>query len=109
MAAMESMEGILRQELLRLQEAEKSYVREIAKLPRGSLQEKRIKGIIYPYLVSSKNSKISFRYLGSLSDPELKKLKEDIVLRKKYQALLRQVRQNIKRIRKIVRGKKRTI
>lgn len=106
---MKSMEGILKQELLRLKEAERSYIREIAKLPRGSLQEKRIKGIVYPYLVSSKDSKISYRYLGDLSELELRKLKEDLALRRKYQNLLREVRRNMKRIKGIIRGRKRAV
>ena len=103
------MEGILKQELLRLKETEKSYVREIRRFPKGSLQEKRIKGIAYLYLISSKKSKLSYRYLGGLSESELKKIKEDITLRKKYQGLLKEVRQDIKRITKILNGKRRAI
>lgn len=106
---MDTMKGILRQELLRLKETEKSYLREISRLPRGSLQQKRIKGIIYLYLVSSKNSKLSYRYLGGLSEEELKKLKEALALRKKYQALLKAVHQDIKKITRILHVKRRTI
>lgn len=106
---MKTMEGILRQELLRLKETEKSYVREILKLPRGSLQSKKIKGISYLYLVSSKNSKLSYRYLGACSDAELNKLKEAIVQRKKYQSLLKEVRQDIKRMTKMIHGKRRSV
>lgn len=100
------MEGILRQELLRLKETEKSYIREIKKLPRGSLQVKRIKDRRYLYLVSSKNSELSYRYLDNMPKEELQKLKENIVLRKKYQGLLREVRQDIERITKIIYGRK---
>ena len=98
------MEGILKQELARLKETEKSYVREIKKLPRGSLQVKRIKSRPYLYLVSSKNSKLGYRYLGNMPEEELQKLKEDIALRKKYRGLLKEVRQDIKRITKITHG-----
>ena len=103
------MEGILRQELLRLKETEKSYERAIAKLLRGTLQEKRIKGIAYLYLVSSKNSKLTYKCVSNLPEPELKKIKEDITLRKKYQTLLRGVRQDIKRIAKILHVKRRPV
>ena len=106
---MKTMEGILKQELLRLKETEKSYIREIGRLPKGSLQEKRIKGIAYLYLISSKNSKLSYRYLGGLAKDELKKIGEDIALRKKYQGLLKEVRQDIKRITKILNGKRRAV
>ena len=103
---MESMIGILKQELIRLKEAEKSYLREIEGLPQGSLQKKKIKGINYVYLVSSRRSRISYRYLRK---NELKKFKEEIALRKKYQKLLREVRNNIKRISGIVHAKRRAI
>ena len=106
---MKTMEGILKEELLRLKETEKSYAREIQKLPRGSLQSKRIKGNVYLYLVSSKASKLSYRYLGGLPEGELQKLKANIALRKKYQGLLKGVRQDIQRMTKIVHGRKRAI
>ena len=106
---MRSMIGVLKEELIRLKEAEKSCLREIKKLARGSLQVKKIKGIGYLYLVSSKNSKISYRYVGRLPESELEKLKEEIALRKKYQNLLKEVRNNIKRIARIVYGKRRAV
>jgi len=104
-----TMIGVLKEELLRLKEAEQSYLREIRKLPRGSLHVKKIKKIAYLYLVSSKYSKISYRYVGGVSENESKKLKDEIALRKKYQQLLKEVRSNIKRITKIVYGKRRTV
>ena len=106
---MKTMEGILKQELARLRETEKGYIREIAKLPRGTLQKKQIKGKSYLYLVSSKNSNLSYKCVSNLPEEELKKLRGAIVLRKKYQDLLRGVRQDIARITKIVYGKKRTV
>ncbi len=99
------MLGVLKEELIRLKETEKSYLREIKSLPRGSLQAKKIKGRNYLYLVSSKNSKISYQYIDGLSESALEKLKEEITLRKRYQSLLKEVRNNIKRIKKIVYGK----
>ena len=106
---MGTMDGILRQELIRLKEAEKSYVREIKKLPKGSFQRKRIKGADYVYLVFRKGSKIVSRYLDHLAGEDMKKLKAEIELRKKYQRLLKEVRQNMKRISKVLHGRRRTI
>lgn len=101
---MGSMHGVLKEEYQRLKFLEKSYLREIAKLPKGSLQEKRIKGVVYPYWVSSHQSKVRYRYVGNLPESKLKRLKEQLALRKKYQALLKDVRQNKKQIEKIIRG-----
>lgn len=106
---MKTMEGILKQELLRLKETEKGYRKQIVRLPRGSLHEKKIKGRVYLYLVSSRNSKLSYQYLGGMPEEELAKLKDEIDQRKKYQSLLKEVRQDIKRITKIINGKKRAV
>lgn len=106
---MGSMEGVLKEELGRLKELERGYHRVIRRLPKGSLQQKRINGIAYPYLVYRRSSKVVSRYLGRLSESELKKLKEEIEMRRKYQSLLRETRQNWNKIRKMLYGKKRTI
>lgn len=106
---MGSMEGILKEELERLRELERGYRKAIQKLPKGSLQQKRINGIAYPYLVYRRSSKVVSRYLGRLSELELKKLKEEIEMRRKYQSLLRETRQNQSKIHKMLYGKKRTI
>lgn len=104
---MGAVKGVLKEEYRRLESLEKRYLREIAKLQlqKGSLQEKVIKGVRYPYWVSSRKSKVRYRYLGNLQENKLKQLKEKLVLRKKYQALLKEVQKNKKQIFKIVHGK----
>ena len=101
---MGSMKGVLKEEYQRLKSLEKRYLREIAKLPKGSLQEKRIKGIVYPYWVSSHQSKVRYRYVGNLPESKLGLLQEQLALRKQYRALLKEVRHNKKQIEKIIRG-----
>ena|SRR3989338_6714706 len=103
---MKTMDGILKEELARLKVTEKGYAREIRKLPKGTIHEKRIKGHLYPYLVYSKGSKVIYRYVGKLADAELAKLKDDIALRKRYQKLRYETCQNIRRIEKILHGKR---
>ena len=106
---MGSMEGVLKEELGRLRELERGYRRAIRKLPKGSIQQKRINGIAYPYLVYRQASKVISRYLGRLSESDLKKLKEEIELRRKYQKLFRETRQNQHKIYRMLYGKKRTV
>ena len=106
---MKTMEGILKQELIRLKETEKSYIHEIEKLPKGSFQKKRINGIDYLYLVFRNGSKVVSEYVGDRSEEDLKKLKEDIEIRKKFVKLLKETRQNIKRISGILRGRRKTV
>ena len=106
---MGSMEGVLKEELGRLRELERGYRRAIRKLPKGSVQQKQINGIAYPYLVYRQSDKVISQYLGKLSESELKKLKEEIELRKNYQKLLRETRQNRDKIYRMLYGKKRTV
>ncbi len=101
---MGSMQGVLKEEYARLKSLEKRYLHEIAKLPKGSLQKKRIKGVVYPYWVSSHQSKIRYQYVGNLSEGEIERLSGQLALRKKYQSLLKDVRQNKKQIEKIIHG-----
>ena len=103
---MQAVEGILREELERLREAERSYEREIKKLPRGSIQHKKIKGVVYPYLAFRKGGKVVSQYLGRLPGGELEALKKGIELRGKCERLLREVRRNRSRIERMIRGKR---
>ena len=103
---MKALESVLREEQARLKEVEKGYAREIAKLPLGSLQEKRIKEKSYPYHVVSRKGKVRCEYLGRLSPEELQQLQDKIALRKKYKALLEEARSNQKQVARVLRGKK---
>ena len=106
---MGSMEAVLKEELGRLGDLGRGYRQAIRKLPKGSVQQKRINRIAYPYLVCRKASKVVSRYLGHLSESELNKLKEGIKLRRRYQELLKEARQNQIKIHKMLYGKKRAI
>ncbi|PIQ87103.1 MAG: hypothetical protein COV74_02130 [Candidatus Omnitrophica bacterium CG11_big_fil_rev_8_21_14_0_20_45_26] len=102
---MGSMVGVLREECARLSSLEKRYLREVKKLPKGSIQIKRIKGIAYPYLVFRKGEKVISKYLGRCSENELRKLKKTIEQRKQYEKHLKQVEHNLKRVSKMIHGK----
>jgi hypothetical protein len=97
------LRGILKEERERLKEVEKSYLREIANLPEGSIQIKKIKERSYPYRVRSKKGKVRCEYLGKMSEAKLKELKEKIARRKKYRSLLKEARANQKMIRRALR------
>ena len=104
---MGTLDGILKEELVRLIAVEKSYLREIKKLPKGSIQVKRIKGIAYPYRVVRQGKKVVSEYLGHRSERELEKLKQAIAQRKEYERHLKEAKHNIKRLSKMTRGKRR--
>ena len=90
------LKGILEEERGRLKLVEKGCLREIAKLPAGSIQIKKIKEHDYPYRVLSEKGKVRCEYLGKLSEAELKELKDKVALRKKYKLLLKDARSNQK-------------
>ena len=104
---MGTIDGILKEELERLAAAEKSYLREIKKLPKGSIQIKHIKGIAYPYRAIRQGEKVVSEYLGHCSEHKLEELKQAIAQRKKYEQRLKEVRRNIKHISRMARGKRR--
>ena len=103
------LEEILKEELGRLGEAIGSYQREVHRLPRGSVQRKRIRGHIYPYLAVRDGDKVRYRYLGQLPREKLEELGKSIELRRRYQQLLGEARANKERIEKMLHGKRRAV
>ena len=103
---MSALRGILKEELVRLSEAERSFKVAIAKLPKGSLQKKKIKGVSYFYLARRKGSRIVYEYLGNLEKADLKKLENEIGLRRRYERQLRNVRGKKEQLRRVVHGKR---
>lgn len=102
---MNSLVGVLKEEEERLHAAKKSYEREIARLPKGSVQIKEIKEISYAYLVYRDGAKVVSEYVGRPSDAEVKALKAQIEDRRRLQEGLREVVKNQGRVRRMLRGK----
>ena len=103
------LESVLKEESSRLREAEKSYLREIRKLPKGSFQKKKIRGIIYAYLVYRKGEVVIREYLGRFFEGKFNDLVEQIEQRQKCEKLLREVRRNQKRVLQMVHGRKKSV
>ena len=99
------IKDVLREELRNSLEIKKGYERELARLPRGSLIKKKIKGKEYYYLEYREKGKIKFVYKGKLSPQEVKKHDEIKKIRAKYRKLLSQVKKQIKYLEGILRGK----
>ncbi len=100
------IKGVLREELENSLWMKEDYERELAKLPKGSLIKKKIKGHEYYYLVLRKNGVVKFIYKGkTVSEAELRKDKEAKEYRAKYRKSLSQVKKQIKFLRSTLRGK----
>ncbi|MFA5167640.1 MAG: hypothetical protein WC530_03825 [Candidatus Omnitrophota bacterium] len=100
---MKVLKGILKEEEERLKEAVGSYEREIAKLPKGSVQLKRIKERDYAYRAYRRGERVVYEYVGDLKPEELKELKKKIELRQRYEKKLREVRVNLKEMKRMIR------
>ena len=98
--------SVLEEELANSLAMQKNYERELAKLPKGSLIKKNIKGHSYYYLVYREKGKVQFDYKGQPSEREIKKNKQAKEYRAKYRKLLSEVNQQIKFLRSVLRGKK---
>jgi hypothetical protein len=100
---MKVLKGILKEEKERLKEAQGSYEREIGKLPKGSVQIKKIKERDYAYRAYRKGKRVVYAYVGDLPPEELKELEKKIELRRLYERKLREVRQNLREVGRMVR------
>ena len=99
------IKGALKEELNNSLQMKRSFERELAKLPKGSLIKKKIKGHEYYYLLLRQNGKVKFIYKGKLSDDEVKKFKEVKEYRAKYRKSLSKIKKQIKFLRSALRGK----
>lgn len=104
---MRVIKSVLEEELANSLAMKKNYERELAKLPKGSLIKKTVKGHEYYYLVVREEGKVKFIYKGKdVSDKEKQTYHQAKEYRAKYRRLLSEVRKQIKFLRSTLRGKK---
>ena len=103
---MKVIKSVLEEELANSLEMQKNYEKELAKLPKGSLIKKNVKGHEYYYLVVREEGKVKFIYKGKqVSGKEIQKYKRAKEYRAKYRKLLSEVKKQIKFLRSALRGK----
>jgi len=100
---MKILNGVLNEELDRLNKLKKNYEKQIAKLPKGSLIRKNVKGNIYYYLNYRQEKKKIFKYIGKLPKKELGNLLDKIEERRKLEKLNKQVKKDIKKLEKMIK------
>jgi len=99
------IKGVLKEEFENSLRMKGGYERELAKLPKGSLIKKKVKGYEYYYLLLRQKGKVKFIYKGKVSEEEIKKYQEAKEYRAKYRKLLSQVKKQIRFLRSALRGK----
>lgn len=103
---MKVIKSVLQEELANSLAMKKNYEKELAKLPKGSLIKKNVKGHKYYYLVVREQGKVKFIYKGKeVSDKERRKYEQAKEYRAKYRKLLSEVKKQIKFLRSTLRGK----
>ncbi len=99
------IKSVLKEELANSLAMKKSYERELARLPKGSLVRKTIKGHEYYYLQVREKGKVRFVYKGRLADDEIERYEQAKRYRAKYRRLLSEVNKQVKFLRTTLRGK----
>lgn len=97
---------MLKEELERLQETERAYLKAIAKMPRGTpriLQRRNKKK--YLYLEYRNGAKVIHNYIGPQDSAKAKDFQEKVIQRKRYEKLLKETKSALKDVRKALRGK----
>ena len=103
---MSIIKSILEEELTRLEELSVFYKSKLAESPRGSISVKERQGKRYIYLACREDKKIIFNYVGK-DVPEVRNaLNERLQGRKEYQLKLHQVNENLREIKRALRGKR---
>jgi tRNA(Ser,Leu) C12 N-acetylase TAN1 len=102
---MKVLKGVLKEELANSLQMLRSYNRELAGLPKGSLVKKKIKGHQYYYLVTRTHGRVKFLYKGKILQQEVEKYKRIKEFRAKYRKNLSELKQQIRFLRRALRGK----
>lgn len=100
---MSILEGVLAEELERIQRNIASYESLLNQLPKGYLSIQLFGGKQYAYRKKRQGKRILSEYLGPVGSPEYAKAQSDYQERKRVEANLREMRQEEKKLRKALR------
>ena len=95
--------GVLQDELERNRRMQSRYRKEIDQLPKGSLFQRKIGEHQYYYLNYRDKSRVVSQYLGKLDPQNADDVRRNISDRKRYEDLLKKLRDEEKFIEKAIR------
>lgn len=99
------IKDMLNEELQNSLRARKAYKRAVARLPRGALVRKVIRGRPYYYLAFRDGRRVRFVYKGKMSKDEIARYEEAKKYRKKYRHQMSEINKQIRFLRKVLRGR----
>ena len=100
-----AIKPVLREELQNSLQMLSDYKAALAKLPKGSLIKKTVKGNLYYYLVYREADKVKFVYKGKLKQKEIEEFEELKRTRANYRKLVSQLKKQIKYLQGVLRGR----
>jgi len=103
---MSYIKNIMQEEHQRLQALYQKYMDKIDLLPKGSVSVKKRNKGEYLYLARRRDGKVKFDYIGSVDSENARKVLEQVRFRKDYELKLKQVKDNLRQIEKVIRGRK---
>lgn len=99
------IKGVLKEELHNSLKMKRNYEKEMKKLPKGSLYAKRIKKHVYYYIILRHKGAVRFIYKGKIAKDQIAKYNKAKELKAKYRKLLSKIKQQIKFLKRSLRGK----
>jgi hypothetical protein len=96
----------MQEEHQRLQALYQKYMDKIDLLPKGSVSVKKRNKGEYLYLARRRDGKVKFDYICSVDSENARKVLEQVRFRKDYELKLKQVKDNLRQIEKVIRGRK---
>lgn len=96
--------SVLQEELITAERLQRQYLQKIAALPQGSFIVRQVRKRRYGYLTFRQGGRVVQKYLGYMDDNKIAEFLEDIKRRRRYQKQLKSVCDQIKILRKALRG-----
>jgi hypothetical protein len=102
------VQGILEEELARMERLVAQYQVALSSLPRGSVRVRMRGSRSYLYLASREGQKVQDRYVGPVGSQEASKLESELAARSRYAGLLSQALAELSSLRRLC-GRRRSI
>ncbi len=100
-----AIKEVMMEELKNSRQMADDYEAALARLPKGNLIRKKIKGRDYFYLQVRDGGKVRFDYVKNPSVAMIEKYRRAKAARVKYRSLLAQAKRQIKFLERIVRAR----
>ena len=96
---------IVKEEYSRLNEALQVYSKRVAEEIKGASRIKLVGKKKYLYIEKREGPKVVYKYIGEIHSPQAASTLESIKRRKKNEDSLKKVRNDLKDVKKVLRGK----